>query len=79
MTSPNPNAAVEALRLASGIVRTHNLGAPTASVTEQAATIERFCDWWNFVALPVLTGEPAPDWAALRIELIRQSAQDVTP
>lgn len=79
IVQPNPDPAVEALRLASGIVRAHNICAPTASEAERTDTIARFIDWWNFIALPVLTGEPAPDWAALRIELIRRYTKEVKP
>lgn len=74
---PDAAAAIDALRLAQGIVRTANLNAPTASECERSDTFARFCDWWNFIALPALTGEPAPDWAALRIELIRQHASPI--
>ena len=51
----------EALWLAKGIVRQHNLLA-TASDEERRETIERLIDWWNLIALPALTGKPVPGW-----------------
>lgn len=56
-----------ALELAAGIVRQHNL-LSTATLEERLATLDRLLNWWNFVALPVLEGKPAPDWAQPLIE-----------
>lgn len=47
--------ALSALRLAGDILQAHNLLTPTASEDERTATLARLLDWWNGIALPVLT------------------------
>jgi hypothetical protein len=44
----------EALQLATGIVRQHNLNV-TASDAERMATLDRLVDWLNYVAYPALS------------------------
>lgn len=76
-TEPQADA-LAALQLARGIVQAHNLCAPSASETERTATLDRLLDWWNYIALPVITGQPAPDEAAAAIERLRQAAATKT-
>ena len=66
---------IQALELAAGIVLQHNL-LSTATDAERRATIDRLLNWWNFVAVPILDGKPAPDWAQPLIEELRLLAEN---
>jgi hypothetical protein len=48
-----PTTCEAALAAGQGIVRQANLNS-TASEADRSATIDRFCQWWNYIALPAL-------------------------
>ena len=58
-SSKNANRALNALVLAEGIVRQHNL-LSTASQRDKDETLKRLLTWWNYIAVPAIEGKECP-------------------